>query len=113
MTLPAQPRIAFLASPTPEAQTALAALTAMHQQHQPDDADVICALGGDGFMLQSLHLHAERGLPVFGMKLGAVGFLMNQYRGEELLRRLQLRSRGLPLRWTWNLSFRRRSGSFS
>ena len=88
MTLPDQPRIAFLASSTPEAQAALAALTAVHQQHQPDDADVICALGGDGFMLQSLHQHAEHGLPVFGMKLGAVGFLMNQFRAEDLLRRL-------------------------
>ena len=88
MTLPAQPRIAFLASSTPEAQAALSLLTAMHAQHAPEQADVICALGGDGFMLQSLHQHAQQGCPVFGMKLGAVGFLMNQYRGEDLLRRL-------------------------
>lgn len=89
MTLPAEPRIAFLASSAPEAQSALAELTAIHPQHQPEDADVICALGGDGFMLQSLHQYAESGLPVFGMKLGAVGFLMNQYRAEDLLDRLR------------------------
>ena len=88
MKLPAHPRIAFLASPAPEAQAALAALTAAHTAHHPDDADVICALGGDGFMLQTLHRHGDRGIPVFGMKLGTVGFLMNQYRPGELLGRL-------------------------
>lgn len=88
MPLPASPRIAFLASPTPEAQAALAGLTAQHAQHAPGDADVICALGGDGFMLQTLHRHGDRGLPVFGMKLGTVGFLMNQQRADDLLARL-------------------------
>jgi len=89
MTLPAEPRIAFLASSAPEAQSALGELTSVHDQHRPEDADVICALGGDGFMLQSLHQHADSGLPVYGMKLGAVGFLMNQYRAEDLLDRLR------------------------
>jgi len=89
MTVPAEPKIAFLASSAPEAQAALAELTSTHAHHQPEDADVICALGGDGFMLQTLHQYAESGLPVFGMKLGAVGFLMNQYRAEDLLDRLR------------------------
>ena len=88
LTLPSEPRICFVASSAPEAQRALEAMSARHAQHPPEDADVICALGGDGFMLQTLHLHGERGLPVFGMKLGAVGFLMNQYREDELVRRL-------------------------
>ena len=88
MTLPAQPRIAFLASPAPEAQAALATLTAAHGQQAPEDADVICALGGDGFMLQTLHKHGGRGAPVYGMKLGTVGFLMNQYHPGELAARL-------------------------
>ncbi|MBP8097941.1 MAG: NAD kinase [Arenimonas sp.] len=87
--MPAEPKIAFLASSAPEAQSALGELTSVHAQHQPENADVICALGGDGFMLQSLHQHADSGLPVFGMKLGAVGFLMNQYRAEDLLDRLR------------------------
>jgi NAD+ kinase len=89
MKLSAQPRIAFLASTAPEAQSALRELTSMHAQHPPGEADVICALGGDGFMLQSLHQYADGGLPVFGMKLGAVGFLMNQYRSGDLLDRLR------------------------
>ncbi|MGD5182374.1 NAD(+) kinase, partial [Xanthomonas citri pv. citri] len=48
-----------------------------------DQADVLCPLGGDGFMLQTLHRHGHLGRPVFGMKLGTVGFLMNQYRAED------------------------------
>jgi NAD+ kinase len=88
MDLPADPRIAFLASNTPDAQAALAALTAVHAQHAPAEADVLCALGGDGFMLQTLHLHGGDGKPVFGMKLGSVGFLMNQYSGQGLAARL-------------------------
>jgi len=82
------PRIAFLASPTPEAQAAQAKLTASHGQSPPDQADVIVALGGDGFMLQTLHRHGGLGRPVYGMKLGTVGFLMNQHRPESLIERL-------------------------
>ena len=82
------PRIAFLASPTPEAQQALTVLQAEHGAHAPDQADVLCALGGDGFMLQTLHRHGALGRPVFGMKLGTVGFLMNQYRPDGLIERI-------------------------
>lgn len=82
------PRIAFLASPAAEAQQALAELTALHGSHDPHEADVLCALGGDGFMLQTLHRHGSLGKAVFGMKLGTVGFLMNQYRSEDLLDRI-------------------------
>src|SRR5688572_17568914 len=81
-------RIAFLASPSPEAQSAQAALVAQHGQHEPDSADVLVALGGDGFMLQTLHRHGALGKPVFGMKLGTVGFLMNHHRTEDLLARI-------------------------
>ena len=73
------PRIAFLASPADGAQGALAHLVDRYGQVEPADADVICALGGDGFMLQTLHKHGSLGKPVYGMKLGSVGFLMNHY----------------------------------
>ena len=86
--IPSQPRIAFLASHDAGAQAALAALVAQHHQHAPDDADVLVALGGDGFMLQTLHRHGGLGKPVYGMKLGTVGFLMNHYRDSGLLERL-------------------------
>jgi len=62
------PRIAFLASQTDDAQAALAALVTRHGQCEPDAADVLCALGGDGFMLQTLHRTQSLGVPVFGMK---------------------------------------------
>src|SRR5690606_21265650 len=79
----ANPRIAFLASQTDDAQAALAALSGAHGQHAPEEADVLCPLGGDGFMLQTLHRHGSLGKPVYGMKLGSVGFLMNHYRAED------------------------------
>ncbi len=84
----ASPRIAFLASPAEEARQALAELSGQYGSCEPEAADVLCALGGDGFMLQTLHRHGGLGKPVYGMKLGTVGFLMNQYRDAGLLERI-------------------------
>lgn len=82
------PRLALLASPTEDAQAALGRLAARHGQHTPEDADVLVALGGDGFMLQTLHRHGDMRKPVYGMKLGSIGFLMNHYREDRLLERI-------------------------
>lgn len=82
------PRICFLASPAPDAVTACEALTALHGDHAAAEADVIVPLGGDGFMLQTLHRYASLGKPFYGMKLGTVGFLMNHFRKEGLVGRL-------------------------
>jgi len=87
----ANPRIAFLASQADDAQAALAALLEVHDQHSPEEADVLCPLGGDGFMLQTLHRHGGLGKPVYGMKLGSVGFLMNHYRAGDAAGRLRER----------------------
>ena len=87
--IPNQPRIAFLGSPDAGAQAALDVLIAQHGQHAPDAADVLVALGGDGFMLQTLHRHGGLGKPVYGMKLGTVGFLMNQHRTDDLIERIR------------------------
>lgn len=84
----ATPRIAFFASQTAEAQQAMATLTGVHGQCDPDTADVLVPLGGDGFMLQTLHRHGHLGKPVYGMKLGTVGFLMNHHRQPDLLSRI-------------------------
>jgi NAD+ kinase len=81
-------RIAFLASPVPEAQAARAALVARHGDVAPAEAEVLVALGGDGFMLQTLHRHGGLQRPVFGMKLGTVGFLRNQHRPDDLPARI-------------------------
>ena len=83
-------RIAFVAAQTEDAQAALTALTAHYGDTPLADAGVIVALGGDGFMLRTLHRHMARGLPVYGMKLGTVGFLMNQYGFDGLPERLAL-----------------------
>ncbi len=82
------PRLAFLASQTDDAQAALQRLVAEYGQHPPESADVLVALGGDGFMLQTLHRHGHLGLPVYGMKLGSVGFLMNQHHESALPARI-------------------------
>ena len=90
-------RIAFAASKTEEAQAALKALRVEHGELKAADADVIVALGGDGFMLQTLHRHRDLGKPVYGMKLGSVGFLMNQFHADDLCARLE-RARPTQLR---------------
>ncbi len=81
-------RIAFRASTAPAAQEALATLTARHGQAPLGRADVVVALGGDGFMLQTLHETQSAGLPVYGMNCGTIGFLMNTYSAEDLPQRL-------------------------
>ena len=82
------PRIHFTASPAPAAQAALAALSARHGNATMDGADLVVALGGDGFMLQTLHATLGRDLPVYGMNRGTVGFLMNAFSDEFLPERL-------------------------
>jgi NAD+ kinase len=89
-------RIAFVAAPNAEAEAALADLKSRYRDAAIDEADVIVALGGDGFMLRTLHRHIARGLPVYGMKIGTVGFLMNHYRAEELPERIA-RAQPTPL----------------
>jgi NAD+ kinase len=78
----------FVAAETSEAQAALAELRALYDDAGPENADVIVALGGDGFMLQTLHTFLDKGKPIYGMHLGTVGFLMNEYREAGLEQRL-------------------------
>lgn len=81
-------RVAFAAADTPEAQAALARLTARYGEVAPEDASFIVALGGDGLMLETLHRFMDRKIPIFGMNCGSVGFLLNDYREEGLVERL-------------------------
>lgn len=81
-------RIAFAASDAPRAQAACSVLKARYGTVPAGDAEVVVALGGDGFMLRALHAHHALGAPVYGMKLGRVGFLMNQYGAEDLPERI-------------------------
>src|SRR5665213_4051859 len=81
-------RIAFVASAGPEAQQALAQLTAIYGNRDPDTADVVVALGGDGLMLQTLHRQMRSDKPIYGMHRGTVGFLMNEFSPHDLHARL-------------------------
>jgi len=81
-------RYAFVASGTSVAQQARRKLIDRYSDVPPDQAEVIVALGGDGFMLRTLHIHRALNAPVYGMKLGRVGFLMNKHRLDELDERI-------------------------
>lgn len=82
-------RIAFTASNADVAQTARAALVTRYGNAEIEEADVVVALGGDGFMLHTLHQMQKRGLPVYGMNRGTIGFLMNTYSESDLTARLE------------------------
>ena len=82
-------KICFLASRSDAAQAALAALQQRYEHVDPEAADVIVALGGDGFMLRTLHQFMDRGTPVYGMNRGSVGFLMNTYEEDALPERIR------------------------
>jgi NAD+ kinase len=80
--------IAFAAAPTALAQDAVQRLTARYGACTIEAARVVVPLGGDGFMLQTLHRVLRRPVPVYGMNCGSVGFLMNPFREEDLPARL-------------------------
>mgnify|MGYP006164683425 CR=1 FL=1 len=94
--------LSFVASNTPEAQASREALIRLYGNTEPTSADVIVALGGDGFMLQTLHDTERLGLPVYGMNCGTVGFLMNAYQPGDLPERLAMAEEAVihPLRMT-------------
>ncbi|MDA8713763.1 NAD kinase [Planktomarina temperata] len=81
-------RIAFLASTADLAQSARNTFVHSFGDCDPSAAEVIVALGGDGFMLQTLHATQHLDVPVYGMNRGTVGFLMNEFSTEGLIARL-------------------------
>jgi NAD+ kinase len=82
------PSLHFVAAAAPDAQAALAIMRQRHKDSGAESADIVVALGGDGFMLQTLHSFIGKGKPIYGMNLGSVGFLMNEFREGDLLDRL-------------------------
>jgi len=81
-------RVCILASATPLAQDIRARLEAQYGEAPIAEADVIVCLGGDGFMLETLHRTLASHVPVYGMNCGSVGFLMNPFQEDDLLARL-------------------------
>jgi len=88
VTGPSPPRIAVVAAETEPAQRAREELCDRYPCVPPERAHVIIPLGGDGFMLETLHRFLSKGVPLFGMHRGSVGFLMNPYRADGLVERL-------------------------
>ena len=82
-------KIAFAASPVEIAQSAMKELSAVYGSVPEAKADVIVALGGDGFILQTLHGTMHLDLPVYGMNCGTIGFLMNEHSADGLIERLE------------------------
>ena len=83
-------RIALVASDAEIAQQSMLALADRYGSVPVETADVIVALGGDGFMLQTLHATQNNPAPVYGMNRGTVGFLMNEFSVDDLDERLEL-----------------------
>lgn len=81
-------RISFTASSAPVAQQARVRLAERYGNHPAEAADVIVALGGDGFALTTLHDTQHLNIPVYGMNRGTVGFLMNTFAEDGLRERL-------------------------
>ncbi len=88
-------KIAFLASAAPESRIALDRLAKRYGNCEPDAADVVVALGGDGLMLATLHRLMNSGIAVYGMNKGTVGFLMNEYAEDDLPGRLERATRSI------------------
>jgi NAD+ kinase len=97
MTEPAHAieKLAFVASNRPDAQAVRARLAARYGDVSEAEAQVIVALGGDGFMLETLHRNLGRPTPIYGMNQGSVGFLMNDYSEERLLERVNAAERSV------------------
>jgi NAD+ kinase len=83
-----KPVVAILAVPSDAGRATCQALQEKYGTAAPDEADVIVALGGDGFMLQTLHRHMNLEIPIYGMNQGTVGFLMNSFEADGLLDRI-------------------------
>jgi NAD+ kinase len=85
---PKYARIAFVASPNPEAVEARKRLAARYGDAPLDKADVVVALGGDGLMLRTLHRLMGSRRPIYGMHRGTIGFMMNDFHEDGLAERL-------------------------
>ena len=86
-------RIGCVCSDSERARAAFAEIEDRYQWADPDDCDVLVALGGDGFLLHVMHRHLELARPIFGMNRGTVGFLLNRFKVEGLVERIAAATR--------------------
>jgi NAD+ kinase len=85
----AQAKLAFVSSDSADARLAVKQLTKIYGKRRVEDADVVVALGGDGFLLQTLRETMGSGKLVFGMNRGTIGFLMNEFSPDKLVERIE------------------------
>ena len=83
------PTFAFVSSDADDARSAAARLATIYGQHSIAEADVVVALGGDGFLLQTLRETMGSAKRVYGMNRGTIGFLMNEFREKDLPKRVE------------------------
>lgn len=83
------PKIAFLSSSSPEALKAKRTLETLYPPVLPSEADILIPLGGDGFMLETMHAYLDAKIPLYGIHCGSVGFLMNELDPSTLSDRLK------------------------
>ena len=88
-------RLAFVASDRPDAQAARSRLAQRYGDLAEEEAQVVVALGGDGFMLETLHRNLGSERPIYGMNQGSVGFLMNEYAEDKLIERINAAERAV------------------
>mgnify|MGYP001162202898 FL=1 len=74
----------FDSSDTKEASDAKDKYISKYSQSNPEDADVIIPIGGDGFLLKTLHDYYKINKPFFGINYGSIGFLMNNKNIDDL-----------------------------
>ncbi len=82
-------KLGFFAGRKPRAQKALEELKSTYGAVEPEEADTIVVLGGDGTMLRALHAFADYQAPLYGMNLGTLGFLLNPHKKDDLEERIQ------------------------
>ena len=82
-------KICFHASKKPQAQTALKEYLKHNENHPIEEADVLVVLGGDGTMLHALHTYIQIDIPIYGLNLGTLGFLLNENRNRDCLNGLK------------------------
>ncbi len=82
-------KLAIIAGTTPNATQAGDVLRTRYGHIDPQEADIIVAVGGDGLMLDVLRSHMHNSKPVYGLNQGTVGFLMNNYKEDKLIERIE------------------------
>jgi len=83
-------KLSFYASDSPKAINALLELGKIYEQHDFEKSDIIVVLGGDGTMLRAMHDYAHLNTPLFGLNLGTLGFLLNEYKKGDLISRIKV-----------------------